>query len=194
MRHHSIRVSRVCFVLFAGVLSALLPREAVAQTQRDRDICFSTNTKDYEDPNYWDVGLAACEKFIRSDQYRGRDLAYYVRQKANWLHRKKDYDGALYEFDYAIRLDPNNVESYDYRADVYLELKQYEKAIEEYNRAIRVDPNYPAAYFSRGSAYEKLGKIEDAKESYRQALRIPAKNRIGEWAHTEARKRLDVLR
>lgn len=187
--------ARARATLFAsiGFLFVALTPQAQAQSEQDRRDCFSTDSSNYADPNFYDVGLAACERFIQSQRYTGKDLAFYVRQKANWLHRKKDYDGALREFAYAIELDPNHVESYDYRADVFLDLGQYERAIGEYNKAIRIDPDYPAAYYSRGRALEKLDRVEDAVASYKQALEMPAKNRIGEWAHTEARKRLQEL-
>ena len=185
--------ARATLVALSGFLCISFASQAWAQSEQDRRDCFSTDSRNYEDPNFYDVGLAACERFIRSRSYTGKDLAYYVRQKANWLHRKKDYDGALREFAYAIELDPNHVESYDYRADVFLDLGQYDRAIDEYNKAIRVDPNYPAAYYSRGRALEKLGKLEDAIASYKLSLEVPSKNRIGDWAHTEARKRLQEL-
>ncbi|MBX3547697.1 MAG: tetratricopeptide repeat protein [Xanthobacteraceae bacterium] len=185
--------ARAAFVVFAGFLFLALTPHASAQSEQDRRDCFSSDSRNYEDPNFYDIGLAACERFIQSRRYRGKDLAYYVRQKANWLHRKKDYNGALREFAYAIELDPNHVESYDYRADVFLDLGQYDRAIDEYNKAIRVDPDYPAAYYSRGRALEKLGKLDDAVASYKLSLEVPSKNRIGDWAHTEARKRLQEL-
>jgi tetratricopeptide (TPR) repeat protein len=191
--HAGINFTRVLRAISIAALLAASGGAAPAQTEQDKNNCFSTGTKDYDNPAFYDTGLAACEKFIRSRQYQGRDLAYYVRQKANWLHRKKDFEGALKEFAYAIELDPDHVESYDYRADVFLDLGQFEKAIDEYNRAIRIDPNYAAAYFSRGRAYEKLGRINDAKESYRRALDAPARDRIAEWAHNGARKRLNEL-
>lgn len=189
---HSARVARA--ILITVFLSAGVSGAAFAQTEQDRLDCFSEGTKDYENPSFYDIGLAACERFIRSGRYSGSNLAQYVRSKAGWLHRKKNLDAALREYAYAIQLNPNDVYAYDYRADVFLEQNQIEMAIEDYNRAIRINPNYPAAYYSRGSAYERLGRLEDAKNSYRQALAIPANDRIAEWAHNAARKRLNELR
>lgn len=189
---HSSCVTRA--ILIAVLLSAGLSGAAVGQTEQDRLDCFSEGTKDYENPSFYDIGLAACERFIRSGRYSGSELAQYVRSRAGWLHRKKDLDGALHEYANAIQLNPNDFYAYDYRADVFLEQGQFERAIEDYNRAIRINPNYPAAYYSRGLTYERLGRLEDAKKSYRQALAVPANDRIAEWAHNAARKRLDELR
>jgi tetratricopeptide (TPR) repeat protein len=178
---------------FAALGLILAASPALAQSEKDRATCFSLNSENYKDPQFWDKGLAACNKFVASKKYSGRQLAFYLRARAAWLHKKGDLDGALREYGRAIELDPNHVEGYDYRADVWQEKGNLERAIAEYSQAIRIDPTYAAAYYSRGLVYEKMGNLDRAKEDYNASLVVPAKNRIGEWAHQQAQKRLDQL-
>jgi tetratricopeptide (TPR) repeat protein len=186
-------------LLISGFL-LLAPFPAFAQSEDDAQKCFSTNSDDYKNPSYFDVGLAACDRFIKSQRYRGTQLMPYVRQRADWLRRKGELDAALRDFAWAIELDPNDVENYDFRGDVYVERGEYQRAIDDYNTSIRINPNYPPAYYARGQALEKLGRINDAIDSYRKAVSLPVPasatsntKRLYEWGIAEARRRLDEL-
>jgi tetratricopeptide (TPR) repeat protein len=186
--------SALARIFAAAIFVTVSLTAALAQSAKDERDCFSTNSDDYKNPSFHDIGLAACSRLINSGKYRGGELAAFYRGRANWLHRKEQLDAALSDYERAIALDPDNVYSYDYRADIFLDRGEYERAIEEYNRAIRINPRYAAAYYSRGRAYENLGRIELAKESYRAALDQPATDRVADWAHDNARKRLEGLR
>jgi tetratricopeptide (TPR) repeat protein len=183
----------VRFSLAAVCLIVAAASPALAQTDKDRVACFSLNREDYKDPKKFDADLAACDRMIASKKYTGKALASILRARGSWLEKKGDLDGALEAYGRAIALDPHNVEGYDYRADVWQEKGNLERAIAEYSQAIRIDPTYPAAYFSRGRVYEKMGQIDRAKEDYNAALVVPSKNRIGDWAQANAKKRLDEL-
>ncbi len=53
---------------------------------------------------------------------------------------KKEYDKAIYDYNEAIRLDPNFQMAYGNRGDAWSHKKEYGKAIADYNEAIRLDP------------------------------------------------------
>jgi tetratricopeptide (TPR) repeat protein len=186
-------------LLIFGIL-LLIPLPVLAQSESDEQKCFSTNSDDYKNPSFFDVGLAACDKFIKSQRYKGPQLMPYVRQRADWLRRKGELAAALRDFAWAIELDPSDVENYDFRGDVYVERGEFQRAIDDYNTSIRINPNYPPAYYARGQAYEKLGRIDDAIDSYRKAISLsvpasaqPNTKRLYEWGIAEARRRLSEL-
>ena len=55
---------------------------------------------------------------------------------------KKDFQGAIADYNEAIRLNPNYAEAYIYRGAVYFLLGEPQKAIADFNQAIRLNPNY----------------------------------------------------
>ena len=174
----------------AGVFAAAAP--AVAQSA-DEKTCFSTNSDNYKQEDYYSRGLAACNREINSGKHKGKNLAFFLRAKGYWLRVMKRLDEALPVYNRAIELDPQHVEGYDYRAVVWQQMNNNDRAIADYGMAIRIDPTYAAAYYRRGNLYQTLGEIEKAREDYNASLALPAKNRIGDWAHEQARKRLDEL-
>lgn len=109
-----------------------------------------------------------------------------IRDGTNKLLNLSDYQGAIKDFDEAIRLEPQNAVAYFNRGTAYLHLgiedlasEKFEHAIEafieviaDYDEAIRLDPEYADAYGSRGAAYVYLEKYERAIEDYTEAIRI----------------------
>lgn len=187
-------------IVAAALFLMIEPTTVRAQSEQDRKDCFSVGTNNYDNPSFYDAGLAACDKFVKSGRYRGTDLHPYVKQRADWLRRKGELAAALRDFAWAIELNPNDVENYDFRGDVYVERGEYDRAIEDYNTSIRINPRYPPAYYSRGLAYQKAGRLDDAIASFRQAARLslpdstnPNTIRLYEWGINQAKEKLKEL-
>jgi tetratricopeptide (TPR) repeat protein len=79
---------------------------------------------------------------------------------------------AIDEFDTAIRLDPEFVEAYEYRAWVYIHLAEYGRAIADSDAALHIDPEYSPAYGSRAAAYAYLREYDQSVADLDSALRI----------------------
>jgi tetratricopeptide (TPR) repeat protein len=125
----------VCF--FAALL--WIAMNAMAAHADDRTDCFSIGSENYNDPGFYDRGLAACSRLIAKRPDKGLSQAYSAR--GSWQHKKQNYDAALADYDRALSIDPTNVEFYDYRADAWLAKGEPDRAIDNYDQAIRVDPN-----------------------------------------------------
>jgi tetratricopeptide (TPR) repeat protein len=152
----------------------------------DSEDCFSTGSRNYLDPNFYEIGLQACSRLIASGRRTGPSLAAVYTARGDWKHKKGDLDAALLDLNESVRIDPKNHESYDYRADVHQKKRDWDRAIADYNTAIRLKPTYPAAHYSRGRVYEYKGDHERARSDYFAALALPAKDRIDRWAHMKA--------
>ena len=72
------------------------------------------------------------------------------------LLEKKDYAGALKDYDLCIRLDPKTSSAYVNRGIVKHQLNDLKGAIRDYDMALQYDPNIAAAYLNRGIAKESL--------------------------------------
>ena len=71
----------------------------------------------------------------------------------------------------AIRLDPNDPESYFVRGRAYLERDEYTKAVTDLTEAIRLRAAWTDAYFVRAKAYRALGDETKAAEDLIKAER-----------------------
>ena len=160
---------------------------------KDRVICFSLGSENYKDANKFDPGLNACTRMINSGRFKDKALASIYRARGSWKQKKGELDASLADYGISIRIEPGDVESYDYRADVYQQQGDLDRAIEDYNHASRIDPTYAAAYYSRGLIYEKKGDVAKARAEYNSAIAVPTVNRIAQWAQDNARKRLKAL-
>jgi len=97
---------------------------------------------------------------------------------SDWLEKEKAlWDGKQYTdpkkaieyLNNAIKLEPNNAETYTKRGAAYISLGQYKKAIEDLSKAISLKQDYDSAYNNRGGAYLLEGNKElgcpDAKKA-----------------------------
>lgn len=166
---------------------------AYSADDKDRVTCFSLGNENYKDANKFDPGLNACTRMINSGRFKDKALAAIYRARGSWKQKKSELDSALADYGISIRIEPGNVESYDYRADVYQQHGDLDRALEDYNHASRIDPTYAAAYYSRGLIYEKKGDVAKARAEYNSAIAVPTVNRIAQWAQDNARKRLKAL-
>jgi len=87
-----------------------------------------------------------------------------------------DYQGAISEYDQAIKLKPDYVADY---AKAYYnrglskhKLEDYQGAISDYNQSIKLNPNYADAYLNRGLFKHKLEDYQGAISDYTQAIKL----------------------
>jgi tetratricopeptide (TPR) repeat protein len=74
--------------------------------------------------------------------------------------KKQDYQGALHDYNRAIKLNPNFVEAYNYRGNLKQnKLQDYKGALADFNRAIQLEPNYALLYKNRGVL--KVAHLQD---------------------------------
>jgi tetratricopeptide (TPR) repeat protein len=160
----------------------------------DRDLCYSINSDDFKRDGYINTGIAACTRII--DAQRGGNsvtLAAAYITRAYWLHRNRNHDASMKDYNRGLELNPNSYEGYDYRADLWADLGNPGRALCDYQQAILLNPQYAAARYSRGEIYNKHGDFDRARAEYQKAIELPAVDRIAEWAQNNARKRLRAL-
>lgn len=80
-----------------------------------------------------------------------------------------DYNGAIIEFNYAIKLDSFFVEGYRYRGYSKLKLKEYNEAIIDFSKAIAINSKDTFSLFYRGLSYQ-LNIRKNDFQNYRNAI------------------------
>ncbi|OQA00960.1 MAG: Tetratricopeptide repeat protein [Bacteroidetes bacterium ADurb.Bin408] len=80
-----------------------------------------------------------------------------------------DLNGALVQYDLAVKDDSTYAMAYFNRAYVKRKLNDYEGAIADYTSAITFKPGYQIAYHNRGIVYALLGKNDNACADWKTA-------------------------
>lgn len=101
-----------------------------------------------------------------------------------------NYEGAVEDFNQAIKLDPQNALAYNRRGDAYYRLGDYEQAQADSSQAIVLNPQDANAYFDRGFAFSALGKYKEAIADYTQAIKLNSKNAYAYYGRGLARVQL----
>ena len=98
--------------------------------------------------------------FLCSCSETGKSAEDWI-SRAHLLWDGKQYtepNKAIEYLNNAIKLQPNNAETYNQRGVAYKNLGQNQRAIEDYNEAIRLKPDNVLAYYNRGTVYNNIGQ------------------------------------
>ncbi len=110
--------------------------------------------------------------------------------QAEAKYKKGDKQGAIADYDQAIRLDPSSAETYSSRGFVRYELGYKMGAIADYDQAIRLDPKSAVTYNNRGNIRYELGDEQGVMADYDQAIQLDPKSTITYNSRGFLRKRL----
>jgi tetratricopeptide (TPR) repeat protein len=140
------------------------------------------------------VAVAACDRAIKSGQFTGIELAKLHTSRGVERKRAGDIDGAIADYDAAIKLNPKDFFAFNNRGNTWRDKGALDRAIADYSEAIRLDPDYAAPYINRGLVYERQKDFARARSDFKAALATsPHKYNNSRGAHQMARKRLAAL-
>ena len=124
----------------------------------------------------WDAGLEAAQRgnnaaavelytrAIAASELSGEDRARLHYNRGIVLHRLREYDRAIGDYDQALQLKPTYPEALNNRGLVYADKGLLDRAIQDYDGALRLRSNDELAYFNRGYAYaERAIRIERSR-------------------------------
>ena len=82
----------------------------------------------------------------------------------------KDYKGAIYDFEMAVKNQSDNWKAYRYKGDAEFEIGDYKTAVFDYTQALMINPKDLLSYKGRGETYRILGENNKALEDYNIAI------------------------
>ncbi|MDM3852007.1 MAG: tetratricopeptide repeat protein [Aphanizomenon gracile PMC627.10] len=97
--------------------------------------------------------------------------AFYLN-RGNVRYQLGDKQGAIDDYNQAIKFNPNLAQAYYNRGIVRDDLGDKQGAIDDYNQAIKFNPNLAQAYYNRGNVRDDLGDKQGAIDDYNQAIKI----------------------
>ena len=91
------------------------------------------------------------------------------------LTAKSDLEGALLEFNEAVRYDPENAETWYNRGITYYNLYEVEKALADYDKALEINPDHLDVLVNRGNARVYNGDIDGGCKDWKKAKSLGKK-------------------
>lgn len=85
---------------------------------------------------------------------------------------KNELVQALSDCNYALSLDPDNVQALSNRGSIYLLAKDARAALADFERAISLRSSEAVLHFNRGVAYDDLGQSDLAIADYSEAIKL----------------------
>jgi tetratricopeptide (TPR) repeat protein len=86
--------------------------------------------------------------------------------------KKGDLDGAMVDYNQAIRLNPKYPAAYDRLGITKFKKGDLDGAMADYSQAIKLDRNYGLAYRNRGEAKRKKGDFDGAIADFNRAVKL----------------------
>ena len=132
-----------------------------------------------DDPDYQacaklsgDTAITFCDRAIESGKFRGPELANLYVMRGYERDQKNEAEGALADFNEAIRFDSGNVQAYTNRSRAYRLQGKFDLALKDIDEAIRIKPSSAAAFLGRGLALQANSNFDRAIEAYSEAIRL----------------------
>jgi len=116
------------------------------------------------------VNIFIAIPLVNAQSNRPDAIAYFKRSLEYLING--DYDSAIADCNYVIRLDPESAVTYTIRARAYYEKGDYDRAIADSTLALKYDRNNTSAFAIRGSSYGKKGDFDKAIKDWEAVLRV----------------------
>ena len=88
------------------------------------------------------------------------------------FYLRKNYVGAMADFNAAISLDPQKGDAFANRGLLNLERREYKRAVADFSEAMRLDPKDATGVYGRSLAESKLGQIVGSRADLERALKM----------------------
>lgn len=103
------------------------------------------------------------------EQWQDAVTAYHLGVLKGY---RGDLDGAIAQFNYVIRLHPDDPIAYYNRALVETVKRDFGKAVADFEHAIQLNPGFARAYNDLGSVHANEGDLDQAIADFDHALKI----------------------
>ena len=105
-----------------------------------------------------------------------------ISRQADESFNKKDYGRAADLYQRLLKLDPNDVDTYNNLGLTLHYLGRSTEALEKLNEGVAVDPTYQRIWLTLGFVNSQLGNTEQARKALTAAVKINADNDVGQSA------------
>lgn len=93
-------------------------------------------------------------------------------------YKKRDFEGAIIDFTYALETDPENPYIFYERGMSYFHINKKSLALMDLNKALELQPNNPYRYSSRAFLKDACGDIMGAINDYKTAIELDPEDAV----------------
>lgn len=131
----------------------------------------------YQRNKQWKDSITLLTDVIKKDRSdMDVSMGYFFR--GNIRDIGNDYQGALVDYNEAIRLNPFYTMAYNNRGIIKGSLQDYEGAFSDFNNALKQEPGYADAMYNRGNVHFYLGNADDACKDWNEAKKLGSKQAV----------------
>jgi tetratricopeptide (TPR) repeat protein len=116
--------------------------------------------------------VSSCTKVIDQGGVAKNDIAKIYLSLGQAFQESGDDQGALRNFNAAVKADPKNEQPWVGRANFYASKANFPLALEDYNAALKVNPKDPIVYDNRGNALNAMGDRDAAIADFGRAIAL----------------------
>lgn len=140
----------------------------------------------------WVAGLLLSSLFL---------ITLSIGQQAalDWYHnginlsRHGEFEEAVWSFDKAIGLNPQNAGAWQEKGKALMGLNKYNEAVWAFNNATRIDSLYVEAWFSKGDALSKIGNNTEAMNAYHKVIQLGLTDSTSEMLAIKASRKIGYI-
>ncbi|MDF1667494.1 MAG: tetratricopeptide repeat protein, partial [Planctomycetota bacterium] len=155
-------------------LSEIRRRAQLRGDEKNAYILFAQATDAYEKEEW----QRALKIYTEIEGYTTAISAVY-NNRALVKEKLNDLEGALVDFNKAIKLAPSKVDGYFNRATIYAKQKRWREALRDYTQCVSMTPDHLKVYTNRGAVYSNLGQTDAALADFAQAIERNPKTVLG---------------
>jgi len=152
--------------------TALWPVLAIAAVQVSGQAAGQEEVLSQCDSNDPNVAIPACTILIDSGRLDIEILPRVIEQRANAYAGQYQYDRAIKDYTYAIKLRPDHPSAFDGRGLAHANRLNFELAIKDYDEAINLKPDHAKALYHRGLAKFGLCDLDGADADIAKAREL----------------------
>lgn len=124
----------------------------------------------------WNKAIEMFHKATQLDKKFAGNLVIAYQHRAFEAAGRQKYRDAIADLTEALKVNPQDVRTYEQRAKLEMNTKDYDKAVADYSQAIKIAPDDITNYLYRGYAYELKGDKKSAMADAESALKIDPTN------------------
>ncbi|OKH52592.1 hypothetical protein NIES2101_14280 [Calothrix sp. HK-06] len=147
---------------------------SIAKVKRDFNYAIPINTFLKKSSNLGvRIGISILSNSIATSRASKLD-DFYV--KGLNKYRQANYQGAIEDFNAAIKMNPKASKAFFDRGNVYYDMKNYKQAAADYSQAIQINPEFTNALLARGNVYYQSGDMQAAISDYEKVISLDKNN------------------